>query len=92
MIGSIKHKGLKRFYEDGDMRGIRGDMRVRIEEILSILDTADRIEDADVLGYRLHSLIGNRKGYWSLRVNGNWRIIFRFEDGVAEDLDLVDYH
>jgi len=67
-------------------------MRHRIEEILIVLDNATTIEEADIPGYRLHSLTGNLRGYWSVRVTGNWRIIFRFEEGFAEDVDLVDYH
>lgn len=92
MIKSIKHKGLKRLYEDGDARSINGNLRQRIEEILSILDAATTIEEANIPGYRLHQLTGNLRGYWSVRVSGNWRIIFRFEEGFAEDVDLVDYH
>jgi len=67
-------------------------MHHRIEEILIVLDNATTIEEADIPGYRLHSLTGNLRGYWSVRVTGNWRIIFRFEEGFAEDVDLVDYH
>lgn len=92
MIRSIKHKGLRRLYEDGDARAVSGNLRDKIEEILSILDAASTIEEADIPGYRLHALTGNLRGYWSVRVTGNWRIIFRFEDGAAEDVDLVDYH
>ena len=92
MIGNIKHKGLKRLYEDGDGRAISGNMRLKIDEILTVLENANSIEDADFPGYRLHPLTGNLKGYWSVKVSGNWRIIFRFEEGLAEDVDLVDYH
>ena len=48
--------------------------------------------DLDLPGYRLHALKGDCKGYWSVTISGNWRIIFRFEDGNALDVDLVDYH
>lgn len=67
-------------------------MRQRVAEILTILDAADSLEEADIPGYRLHPLRGNLQGYWSVRVTGNWRIIFCFEDGVATDIDLIDYH
>jgi proteic killer suppression protein len=43
-------------------------------------------------GYRLHALKGDLKGYWSVTISGNWRIIFTFENGDAFDVDLVDYH
>lgn len=92
MINSIRHKGLKRLYETGDGRAISGNLRSRVEEILTVLDNAKGIEEIDFPGYRLHPLTGNLKGYWSMRVSGNWRIIFRFEDSLVEDVDLVDYH
>lgn len=92
MIGSIRHKGLKRLYEDDDPRGIGANLRKRVSEILSVLDAADLIEEADIPGYRLHLLSGDRQGYWSIKVTGNWRITFRFEDGRAEDVNLEDYH
>lgn len=92
MIGSIRHKGLKRLYEDDDPRGIGANLRKRVSEILSVLDAADSIEEADIPGYRLHLLSGDRQGYWSIKVTGNWRITFRFEDGRAEDVTLEDYH
>ena len=93
MIESIRHKGLKRLYDRGDPRDLRRDQVKRIRRILGILDTAVRIEDVDQLpGMRLHPLKGNYAGFWSVAVSGNWRIVFRFEDGVALDVDLVDYH
>ena len=64
----------------------------RVEEILSLLDAAESIEDLDVPGYRLHPLVGSLKGYWSIRVTGNWRIMFRLEESSVFDVDLVDYH
>ena len=92
MIENIKHRGLKRLYERGDRRGIGANMRDRIERILLILDEAETLNDMDIPGYRLHPLTGNRQGTWSIRVTGNWRITFRFEDGNVLDVDLEDYH
>ncbi len=43
-------------------------------------------------GFRLHPLKGHRAGQWSVRVSGNWRVVFRFEDGEAVDVDMIDYH
>jgi proteic killer suppression protein len=43
-------------------------------------------------GYALHPLKGDLKGFWSVKVSGNWRIVFRFEAGEAYDVDLTDYH
>ena len=92
MIESFRHRGLKRLYQHNDRGGIGGAMLRRVEDILSILDAAEAITELDIPGYRLHPLTGPLKGYWSVRVTGNWRIVFRFEDGAAWDVDLVDYH
>ncbi|MFN8593652.1 MAG: type II toxin-antitoxin system RelE/ParE family toxin [Thermomicrobiales bacterium] len=92
MIESFKHKGLKRLYQHGDHRAIGSTMVGRVEEILSILDVAETIAEIDIPGYRLHPLTGGLKGYWSVRVTGNWRIVFRFVDGAVWDVDLLDYH
>jgi hypothetical protein len=56
------------------------------------LDVATRPEQLDLPGFRLHELKGELAGYWSITVRANWRIIFRFEEGDATDVDLVDYH
>jgi proteic killer suppression protein len=92
MIESIKYKGLKRLYEKGDRSGIGAWMLPRVEEILSLLDVAETIDELEIPGYRLHPLTGDRKGFWSIRVTGNWRIVFRFADGAVRDVDLTDYH
>lgn len=92
MIENIRHRGLRRLYERGDRRGIGANMRDRVERILLILDQAETLDDMDIPGYRLHPLIGDRQGTWSIRVTGNWRITFRFEDGNVLDVDLEDYH
>jgi proteic killer suppression protein len=92
MIKTIKHRGLKHLYEYGDRSSIGANMRDRIERILSVLDQAETLEDLDIPGYRLHPLTGDRKGTWSIRVTGNWRITFVYADGDVFDLDLEDYH
>ena len=53
---------------------------------------AERAQDLDLPSYRLHRLKGNFKGFWSVTVSGNWRIVFRFEGGGVRDIDLIDYH
>jgi proteic killer suppression protein len=92
VIRSIRHKGLKRFYEDDDRRGIRADLMDTVQEILTLLDDAARPEDLALPGFRLHPFKGERKGYWAMTVRANWRIVFRLDDGDAFDVDLVDYH
>lgn len=93
MIGSFRHRGLERYYRRGDSRSLRQDLTARIRRVLSILDSAELVEDVELLpGMRLHPLKGDLAGFWSVSVSGNWRIVFRFEDGEASDIDLVDYH
>ncbi len=64
----------------------------RIRRILTELAAAQSARDMELPGYRLHSLKGNRRGQWSMQVSGNWRLVFRFVDGEAVDVDLIDYH
>lgn len=59
---------------------------------LAALDTATAIEDMNIPGYRLHPLKGDRKGLWSITVNGNWRVMFEFTDGNAYIVSYADYH
>ena len=93
MIGSFRHRGLERYYRRGDSCSLRQDLTARIRRVLSILDSAELVEDVELLpGMRLHPLKGDLAGFWSVSVSGNWRIVFRFEDGEASDIDLVDYH
>ena len=88
----IAHKGLLAFFERGDARRIPASLAPRIRRILSDLDAAVQPGDMKLPGYRLHPLTGDRRGQWSVRVSGNWRIVFRFEDGAAVDVTLIDYH
>ena len=67
-------------------------MVAKVERILQRLDEITSPEHMDLPGYRLHPLSGDLKGFWSVTVNGNWRVIFRFEDGQARNVDLIDYH
>ena len=79
-------------YERDDPSRVNPDMADRIALTLADLDGARNPSDLDLPGYRLHPLKGALKGYWSISISGNWRLIFRFEDGDAYDVDLVDYH
>ena len=92
MVKTFRHKGLKRLFERDNPSGVRADQFRRIKDVLAHLDLAVRPNDLDLPGYRLHPLQGELKSYWSVTISGNWRIIFRFEDGDAFDVDLVDYH
>jgi proteic killer suppression protein len=92
MITSFKHRGLKKLFERGDRSKIRPDLAAKTERILARLDVSAAPEDMDVPGFGLHPLAGEYKGFWSVTVNKNWRIIFRFENGDACDVDFIDYH
>jgi toxin HigB-1 len=92
MIKTIKHKGLKLFYNSYDESKLPPDMVEKISDILSRLDIADTILDMDRPSFRLHPLKGNMNGFHSVTVRANWRIVFRFEDGNAYDVELIDYH
>jgi proteic killer suppression protein len=92
-IRSFRHKGLREFFESDQARGIRADQAKRLRRVLTTLDTAATIDEMKLFpGWRLHPLTGDLKGYWSISITGNWRLIFRFDAGDAYDLDLVDYH
>jgi proteic killer suppression protein len=58
----------------------------------SLLDAAASPEELDIPGLRLHALKGDLKGFWSVSVSGNWRVVFRYADGDAFEVDLLDYH
>ena len=92
MIQRFRHRGLKRLYEKDERRGLPADQLDKIARILARLDEADGPDSMDLPGFRLHPLKGDLKGFWSVSVSGNWRIVFRFEGGDACDVDLVDYH
>jgi toxin HigB-1 len=92
MIKSFGHKGLKRFYDHGERQGIRPDLISKVERIPTVLGAAKTAQALDIPGYRLHPLKGDLKGCWSVSVNANWRIVFRFESEHAFDVDLTDYH
>lgn len=92
MIESFKHRGLKRLYENADASGIRPDLLKRVRAILIALDAAKEVQELNLPGLRLHQLKGDMKGFYTVSVSGNWRIIFRFENGKAYDIELIDYH
>lgn len=92
MIKDFAHKGLERFFVKDDRRLLDVKQLPRIERILDVLEHASSVAELDIPGFKLHPLTGNRKGTWSMRVSGNWRITFRFENGDAHDVNLEDYH
>lgn len=92
MIRSWKHKGLKRFFEDGTRSGINANHEKRLKIILQRLNAAVKPDDMNTPSMRFHKLSGNMKNFYSVIVNANWRVIFRFEGADAVDVDYLDYH
>jgi proteic killer suppression protein len=92
MIRSFRHKGLERLYRQNSMRGIQPAVAAKIARILARLDVATSPQQMDLPGWRLHPLKGELKDFWSVWVNANWRILFRFDGTDAVEVDLVDYH
>jgi proteic killer suppression protein len=92
MIRSIRHKGLRRLYEQDDPSGVNPEHVGKLRNILARLYAARTVSDMDLPGFRLHQLKGALTGYYAVTVRANWRVIFRFADRDAEDIDYVDYH
>lgn len=92
MITSWKHKGLKQFFETGNKSGIIAAYEKRLKIILQRLSSAIEPSDMNTPGMQLHKLVGNFAGCYSVSVNGNWRIIFKFKEQNVEEVNYVDYH
>ena len=93
MIKTFKHRGLKKFWETGSKAGIPTEMAERVRIRLSYLDVAETLNDVNLPGYRLHPMAGQRKGEWSIKVTGNWRIVFCMGvPGEVTGVNLKDYH
>lgn len=91
-IKKFRHKGLKKYFCDGEKSGIQPAYANQIGYILDLLDAAAVPNDMDFPGSDFHALKGELKDYYSVHVNGNWTIIFKFEAGDAYNVDLIDYH
>jgi proteic killer suppression protein len=78
VIENFRHRGLRQLFEDDNPRGVNAEHVRKIRQILALLDAAQKVDDL--------------KGFWSLTVRANWRIVFWFGDGKASDVDLVGYH
>jgi len=78
-------------FEDDDRRRLAPPLVDKIKRILARLAEASEVQHMAIPGFRLHPRKGDLKGFWSVWVSGNWRIIFRFENSNAYDLDIIDY-
>jgi proteic killer suppression protein len=92
MIKSISHKGLETFFRTGSKAGIQPAHAGKLRIMLTALDAAESPEQMNAPNWRLHALSGNLNGFWSITINGNWRLIFRFEGKDAELVNYLDYH
>ena len=92
MIRSFRHKGLNRYYMQGNASGLPGAYLARLNRMLDALDATIAVPELDVPGWHLHRLKGSEKHRHSLRVSANWRLTFEFVDGDAHLIDLEDYH
>ncbi|WP_295525771.1 type II toxin-antitoxin system RelE/ParE family toxin [Novosphingobium sp. Chol11] len=92
-IDSISHKGLRRFFETGNAKGLVG-VAARIRKMLAFIDAAGSFEELAVPpNYGLHELVGDKAGRWSMTVTKNWRLTFvKIDETTIADLDLEDYH
>ena len=89
----ITQRGLRRFVENNDPRGLRPDLVNRVRNVLVVLIAAENMEGVTgPPGWRIHQLSGDRRGTWSISVSGNWRMTFTVERNEIENLDLEDYH
>jgi proteic killer suppression protein len=91
-IKGFRHKGLEQFFATGSKRGILAKHEERLRLILGALNAATAPGDMNLPGLGLHELQGQRKGTWSVKVSGNWRVTFAFVDKDAESVDYEDYH
>jgi proteic killer suppression protein len=92
MISSFAHKGLKKFFLTVSLAEIQAKHAERLRLILAQLNQARTVEDMQIPTLALHELKGGRKKTWSVTVQANWRVTFRFENGDAEVVDYEDYH
>jgi toxin HigB-1 len=91
----FRHKGLRQLHEDGNAKGVEFAIADKLSKLLFAMETGDtRGQLGKFPGWKLHSLKGDLRGFWSLTVSGNWRLIFRYDEetNTASDIDLIDYH
>ena len=92
MIRSFRHKGLEDLFYDGTKKGIQPKHVNRLLLILDVLDAATNPQDINFPGSNLHQLQPRKDNRWAVKVSGNWRVTFTFEEGEIYDVDYEDYH
>ena len=94
-VVQFRHKGLRRLHAEDDAKGVPRPMADKLRKLLFALETAASLDEVSRFPrWKLHPLKGGLKGFWSLTVTGNWRLIFRYDEetNTASDIDLIDYH
>jgi toxin HigB-1 len=92
MIRTFRHAGLEKFFKTGSKAGIQPAHAKKLRVLLTNLDEAEKPQDMDFIAWDLHELRGDLAGHWSVKVNGNWRVTFRFDGEDAILVDYQDYH
>ncbi len=92
MIRSFKSKALRDLFEKASAAGLNPQWKKRLQIRLATLDDAQDIDDMNVVGWRLYALKGDLKGFYAVDVTANVRLLFKFAEGEASDVDLLDYH
>lgn len=92
MIKSFIHKGLETFFFTGSLKGVQPKHKAKLRLQLALLDASVEAKDMNKPGWDLHRLKADKRGVWSVKVNGNWRMTFRFENGHAHIVNYEDYH
>ncbi len=92
-IASFRHKDLDQFWRRDEARGLVRQHEAKLRAMLTVLEEAENLAELETIpGWRLHPLKGDRRGFWSLTVTRNYRLIFRVEKSVISEVDLEDYH
>jgi toxin HigB-1 len=92
MIKSVRGTATRQFIETGKSKFSGLNVRLADKRLrdLSAAEALSELSPLNSMG--LHKLTGDRKGFWSIKVNGPWRVVFRFKDGNVFDVEIVDYH
>ena len=94
-LARFRHKGLRQLYEDDIARGVPPTMADKLRKLLFAMETAKDLGLVSRFpGWKLHPLKGDLNGFWSLTETGNWRLIFRYDQGTntASDTNQINYH
>lgn len=93
MIESFGDSATENIYRGLRVRGLPGGIQERARRKLRMINQARIVEDLQIPpGNRLEQLKGNLNGFWSIRINQQWRIIFRWKDGTKQEVTIIDYH